>query len=381
MAKSTKVLIVILAVVVFAASGYAIYKKYFQPQTTKPSEPVEIPFSILNNKFGFLSGGPESNDFITSVGASWLRPHPGPFLWEAMQEKNTAQINFNKTDKLVKETGKAELAVLATLWPFANWDQKMSTASRKCAVSENDEFLAKNDKKGRGDYLSEYRCAPANWGAYENWVRQVVERYDGDGQGDMAGLTMPIKYWEVMNEPDLPVSEDGRLVFWLDTPENYAKLLTNTYTVIKEADSTANVVIAGAAGGDDQFLNFYRKVLNDPQALGSFDIANIHCISNDSYDSFNVEPYKKMLAEFGIEKPIWVTEAEAIVTSDASQNATQTWKSTQKALELGAEKIFFTRYEFKDKMGGPKPEGVEIRAELDGTDPLDAYKRIIGTNK
>lgn len=381
MAKSTKILVVVLLVLALGAGGYIAYKKYYPLTKTSSSEPVEIPFNILNNKYGFLSGGPESNDFITSVGASWLRPHPGPFLWDAMQKTDTAQISFNKTDKLVKESGKAELAILATLWPFANWDQKMGTGGGKCAVSGNDEFLAKNDKKGRDDYLPEYRCAPVDWEAYENWVRQVVERYDGDGQDDMTGLTMPIKYWEVMNEPDLPVVDDGRLVFWLDTPSNYAELLKGTYKVIKEADPTASVIIAGAAGGDKQFLDFYKKVFNDPQALASFDIANIHCISNDSYDSFNVEPYKKMLSGFGITKPIWVTEAEAMVTDDASKNATQTWKSSQKALELGAQKIFFTRYEFDDKMGGPKPEGVDIRSELDGADPLDAYKRIIGTNK
>jgi hypothetical protein len=379
--KITRFLVIVLIILILGAGGYFVYKRFYASNTSGSSKPVEIPFSILNNKFGFLSGGPESNDFITSLGASWLRPHPGPFLWDAMQENDSAQINFEKTDRLVKEAGKVDLAILATLWPFASWDQKKTNGAGKCAVSENDEFLAKNDNRGQGDYLPEYRCAPTNWEAYENWVRQVVERYDGDGQNDMAGLTTPVKYWEVMNEPDLPATEDGRLVFWLDTPANYAELLISTYGAIKEADPTASVVIAGAAGGDEKFLGFYKKVFDNTQALGSFDIANIHCISNDSFDSFNVEPYKKMLTGLGITKPIWVTEAEAIVTDDASKNATQTWKSTQKALELGAEKIFFTRYEFEDKMGGPKPEGVEVKAELDGADPDSVYKRITGTNK
>jgi hypothetical protein len=380
MAKNTKILVTIFVILVLGTGGYFLYNKFYSPSTGS-GEPVEIPFSILNNKFGFLSGGPEDNSFVTSVGASWLRPHPGPFLWDAMQDTDTANIDFSKTDKLVKETNKADLAVLATLWPFANWDQKKSSNGGKCAVSENDEFLPKSDNKGLGDYLPEYRCAPTNWEAYENWVRQVVERYDGDGQNDMTGLTMPVKYWEVMNEPDLPVTEDGRLVFWLDTPANYAELLVSTYKVIKEADPTASVVIAGAAGGDDKFLNFYKKVFGNSQALASFDVANVHCISNDSFDSFNVEPYKKMLSEFKITKPVWVTEAEAIVTDDTSKNATQTWKSAQKALDLGAEKIFFTRYEFEDKMSGPRLEGVDVEAELDGADPIGVYKRITGTNK
>ena len=88
--KITRFLVVVLAVLVLGTGGYFAYKNFYSPNKTNFSEPVEIPFSILNNKYGFLSGGPESNDSITSVGASWLRPHPGPFLW--MQCKRQTQL-------------------------------------------------------------------------------------------------------------------------------------------------------------------------------------------------------------------------------------------------------------------------------------------------
>lgn len=381
MAKSTKVLAIFLTLLVLAVGSYFGYRKYSSISRPKESQPVEIPFSILNNKFGFLSGGPESYGFIKSVGGSWLRPHPGPFLWDAMQNKNGGTINFATSDKIVKEAQKNDLAILATLWPFAEWDQRMGSNTQSCAVPDQDEFLAKNDKKGHGDYLPVHRCAPVNWEEYQSWVKQTVERYDGDGTNDMPDLELPIKYWEVMNEPDLPANPDGRLVFWRDTPDNYGKLLIKTYQAIKEADSGASVVIAGAAGGGEQFLNFYRQVFKNPQTLESFDIANIHCISNDSYENFNVEPYKKMLEEFRIKKPVWVTEAEIIISDNASINATQTWKSSQKALDLGAEKIFFTRYEFTANKDVPKLEKkAAVGAEINGDNPIDAYKRITGTN-
>ena len=36
---------------------------------------------------------------------------------------------------------------------------------------------------------------------YQDFVKQLVERYDGDGIDDMPGLKNPIKYWQIDNEP------------------------------------------------------------------------------------------------------------------------------------------------------------------------------------
>ena len=35
-------------------------------------------------------------------------------------------------------------------------------------------------------------------------------RYDGDGSNDMPGLTKPIIYWDVMNEPEFDMFFEGR---------------------------------------------------------------------------------------------------------------------------------------------------------------------------
>ncbi|MDO8886166.1 hypothetical protein, partial [Candidatus Oleimmundimicrobium sp.] len=198
---------------------------------------------------------------------------------------------------------------------------------------------------------------------------------------------IPIKYWEVMNEPDLsgPEEEEGheRLDFYKQDAKAYQELLIKTSEAIRGADPEAKILIAGAAGGNDRFLNFYREVFENENVISAFDIANVHCISNDNYQSFNVELYKEMLQEFGINKPIWVTEAEAIISDDIDINATQVLQSTKKALELGAEKIFFTRYDFRGRFGGMKPpmpggEPQDIKPEIDGSNPAEAYRKITG---
>lgn len=309
----------------------------------------------LDNKFGFLGGGSKDDGkIIIDYGAAWVRPHPGPFLWDAMQANAGAKIDFSQTDAVVLANQALEIGTLATLWPFADWDQVNLPNAAGCKVSPNDEFLPKNDKKGRGSYLPQYRCQPKDWLAYQSWVVKIIERYDGDGKDDMPGLKMPVKYWEVMNEPDLtlPPDDNGRLDFWKGDAADYAELLIKTSAAIRSADSSAKILIAGAAGGDKQFLDFYREVLKNRETLDAFDIANVHCISNDEKThDFNVGVYKTMLlSEFNIQKPIWVTEAEAFYRGNktAEDNYRSTQASTAGALAAGAERVFFTRYSFDD---------------------------------
>jgi len=210
--------------------------------------------------------------------------------------------------------------------------------------------LPQNDKKERGDYLPWHRCNPIDWASYEKWVAAIVERYDGDGQNDMPGLKIPIKYWEVMNEPDLAGGLEGsRLSFYKQDASAYAELLIKTAKAIRAIDPDAKILIAGAAGADDRFLNFYKTVFADPEAAAAFDIGNIHCISNErGTHDFNVAAYKKILKNFNLEKPVWVTEAEAFNGDTAQENYALTKQSVAGAIAAGAEKIFFTRFNFDD---------------------------------
>lgn len=327
-------------------------------ETNKSKNTVQKPSEILaqvavTNKFGWLGAGEDGTDmdFIRNAGGGWIRPHPGQAVWDMIQASATAPYDFTKMDALISLAESYGLNPLITIWPFAEWDQLGRADATSCAVATNDEFLPSNDKKGRPSYLPLHRCNPNDWTAYSRFVYAVVERYDGDGTDDMTGLLYPIKYWEVMNEPDLSDMGDGRLDFYKQDAAAYSELLVNTYKTIKEADSTANVLIAGAAGANDTFLGFYTSVFKAvPQAKTSFDIGNVHCISNDqAKQDFNVSEYKAMLAAAGITKPIWVTEAEAFGASTMQANIDNTRTHTQKAISAGAEKIFYTRYNFADK--------------------------------
>ncbi|MFC1662881.1 hypothetical protein ACFL04_01785 [Patescibacteria group bacterium] len=330
------------------------------------------PTTPADDRFGFLSGpGPEELQDIRNIGAGWARPHPGPFIWGDMQpDIESDTIVFTETDEIVKDAQEADIQLLITLWHYNKADQEYYLGD--CRAT-GEEFVAE---------FGRLRCPPANTEKYKKWVEALVERYDGDGVNDMPDLITPIKHWEVMNEPDLNANSeitDG-LQFWVGTPGQYAELLINTSKAIRSADNSAQILIAGAAGGNNEFLSFYRNVLTVAGALEAFDIANVHCISNDDYKSLNVEPYAALLSDFGINKPVWVTEAETFISDDQSVNAAQLKSSTQRAVSFGAEKIFYTGRNFLTSPGGgTKDDKKAPEDELKPLGPMatdDASKAI-----
>jgi len=70
---------------------------------------------------------------------------------------------------------------------------------------------------------------------YENFIRSVVERYDGDGVDDMPGLLYPIHEYGIERE---------FTAYWPGSAEDYVRLLRIAYPVIHEADPEAVVMQA-----------------------------------------------------------------------------------------------------------------------------------------
>ena len=63
--------------------------------------------------------------------------------------------------------------------------------------------LAKEkSKKSFWKKVTKYLSKPCSMDDYKTFLLKLVDRYDGDGSNDMPGLTKPIKYWDVMNEPE-----------------------------------------------------------------------------------------------------------------------------------------------------------------------------------
>ncbi|MBU0457220.1 MAG: hypothetical protein ABH824_02810 [Nanoarchaeota archaeon] len=291
---------------------------------TEITKEIKIPDSIVKNCIGSLPPIPQETELIASIGGGWVRPHPGPYIWEWIEEEKD-DLNFKVTDEWAKESQKNNVAILATVWPYAKWDQEECHA-QECEISNEDVFYPRGK-----DGIPKSRCAPCNIEDYKNFILKLVDRYDGDGIDDMPGLVIPIKYWEIMNEPDL---KSPSLTFYKGTQKEYVEILKVSYETIKSTCPDCKIVQGGAAGIDSEMIAYWNKIFQ-LEGGNYFDIANIHYINYGDADTLNVKDFKKLMAKNGIVKPIWVTEVEFKTEDNAGE-------SVDGAFNAGAEKLFFT---------------------------------------
>ncbi len=307
-----------------------------------PDESLQEP--SLSSHFGFVGniaavGNDESNYFrpFDELGIKWDRPHAGPFRWNLI-EANKGTYDFSQTDLYVKQAQEHSLQVLATIWPFVEWDQEYWESQPGWQES-----------RGFERELPSSRYKPHDMSAYKEFVQAMVERYDGDAQNDMPGLQYPIKYWEVLNEPETGLMGSD-FSFFKGDAQDYLEVLRATSEAIRSADEDAIILNGGGTGGPGS-LEFWQEVL----ASGGwkyFDIGNTHsiCPPGDSVDQErNTEIWADLLAQCGL-GDLWVTEVQIGSGKIAGQNISEEEQARQLVKEYvqgfadGADKIFYTFY-------------------------------------
>ena len=218
----------------------------------------------------------------------WVRPHPGPFVWNRIENKQR-EYYWNDADEYVVYAQDHNQTIIATIWPYANWEQK--SCKRKKA------------KSPFGKHFSKYLSKPCSMENYKTFLLTLVDRYDGDGNNDMPGLTKPILYWEIMNEPEFKMFFKGK-------EDEFVEIFNFSSKIIKEKQKDSIIVMAGAAGMFPENKKFWKSAL--PKIKDNFDIANIHHISGPDGKcdkEFWVDEFASLLKNLSINKPIWVTEA------------------------------------------------------------------------
>ena len=247
-----------------------------------------ISINILNaeSRFGDLTE--MRDDRMRGKDNQWVRPHPGPFVWNNI-EKEEGVFSWDKADKYVTYAQNHNQKTIATIWPYSNWEQKSCKR-----------------KKGRspfGKKFSKYLSKPCSMENYKKFLLALVDRYDWDGQNDMPGLTKPIIYWEIMNEPEFKM-------FFRGTEDDFVEIFNFSSKLIKSKQKGAIILMAGAAGMFPESKKFWKSAL--PKIKDNFDIANMHHITppdGKCDKDFWVGEFSELLKSLSINKPIWVTEA------------------------------------------------------------------------
>ena len=243
-------------------------------------------WSLAESRFGELTE--MRDEKMRGKDGQWVRPHPGPFIWNHI-EKEKGKFSWEETDKYVIYAQEHNQTILATIWPHANWEQK--SCKRKKARSPF------------GKHFSKYLSKPCSMEDYKTFLLNLVDRYDGDGNNDMQGLTKPIIHWEIMNEPEFDM-------FFKGTEDEFVEIFNFSSKLIREKQKDAVIVMAGAAGMFPENKKFWKSAL--PKIKDHFDIANIHHITppeGKCDKEFWVDEFAGLLKSLSITKPIWVTEA------------------------------------------------------------------------
>ena len=243
-------------------------------------------WAVAESRFGDLTE--LRDERMRGKDNQWVRPHPGPFIWNGI-EREKGVFSWEAADKYIVYAQEHNQKTIATIWPHANWEQK--SCKRKKARSPF------------GKKFTKYLSKPCSMENYKNFLTKLVDRYDGDGKNDMQGLTKPIKYWQIMNEPEFKM-------FFRGTEEDFVEIFNFSSKLIKSKQKDAVIIMAGAAGMFPENKKFWQSAL--PKIKDHFDIAAIHHITppdGKCDKEFWVDEFSSLLKSLNIKKPIWVTEA------------------------------------------------------------------------
>ncbi len=150
------------------------------------------------------------------------------------------------------------------------------------------------------------------WGQF---MRKLAAQYQGR-----------IDNWIIWNEPDIWNNSTG-LQQWSGDVESYYQLVKVAYQAVKSVNPNGRIILAGLTYwwdqqfGREQYLRrFLRVASQDPTARANgfyFDVAALHLYGNPQ-DLFDVPRYyRKIMAEYNLEKPIWINETNAVPFDDA----------------------------------------------------------------
>lgn len=233
-------------------------------------------------------------DESANVGAEWYRTF---FYWDEVEPVRTSPPTYDwrHYDPIITRASEQGLRIIAEISGNPTWAADVPGGP----VHDL-------------DTLAEFMAA-------------AVERYDGDGVADAPGSPV-VRHWEMYNEPDnrsLALARQGRgWGWWGDRGDQYALMLRRVYPVIKLTSPEARVVFGGVSWesvpswGDPFDPDFVHDVL----AAGGgpyFDDFNIHYypIFAPTWARWGpgvlgkTRAAREVLAEYGLEKPIMVTEA------------------------------------------------------------------------
>jgi hypothetical protein len=175
---------------------------------------------------------------LDGLGVAWLETQP--IRWGDVEprppDSPVSRYDWKAIDDTVVAAQRAGLAPLLVLSPTCGWAQVAPDACdwARFARESLPEAEARVVITGAAGALPPRPDAHKHW---QRFVRDLVERYDGDGQRDMPGLRRPITQVQVLDQIQRPTR-------WRGSGEDYQRLLHYARTGAEEAHAAVEVVHA-----------------------------------------------------------------------------------------------------------------------------------------
>lgn len=247
------------------------------------------------------------------LGISGAKHYAEHVDWDSMQKGPKAPIDFSKLDGFVREyqkNGFTELTVC--LKPNSRW----ASVNVGTLLKKN---LGGTNASPKSQFMTHF----------ENWIRQVVERYDGDGKSDMPGLRFPVHHIEIGSEFSSYQPEPASV--YVNTLEHayrsahqasdqvkvaHAAFLTTPadFSKVKNPADYERVFNATPRHDKTHGIEDMRMVLDRPDI---FDVVNIHPLG-DPYEIEHVVAWLK----YEMEKRKYQKE---IIISDTINTSYVAW--------------------------------------------------------
>ncbi|HHH79485.1 MAG TPA: hypothetical protein ENL13_01115 [Thermoplasmatales archaeon] len=290
-------------------------------------EVLDYPFEDKNMFFGLtILKNDLDYELAAELNVSWVsmqpvviwffcEPTPGVYNWSGLDEQITK----------IQELGLDCTPVIYPLNVFNDSDRER--------LIENITLMHGVLPFLRSENASRFKLYPHNLSTSLQWkvfLKNLVDRYDGDGENDMPGLKYPVRYWHFLEEyPET----------WLGDVNVYVGLLKMSAPVIKYEDPNAKVVLLGLASNYARAFAFADGFIDDPDAGvfnstkytreqiannplfqqekngfeyilsegdGYFDVADIHLYEEKL--SFMDGKIKWLKSKMMSDKPIWCIE-------------------------------------------------------------------------
>lgn len=197
------------------------------------------------------------------IGVAWAREE---LSWGNLERDGKGRWQWDAVDRPLTKAAQAGYGIVGMLLTTPAW-------ARVSDCSQRSQRYA-----AAGVRAENYWCPPASSQDFADYVRAVVERYDGDGKHDAPGSPR-VAAWQIWNEPNAWET-------WPGTPAEFATIWQAGYAAAKAADPTALVVSPGLYVFDGQWydsvghsdgLRYLDQVLmGRPGLWSSFDVLAIH---------------------------------------------------------------------------------------------------------